>query len=456
MNNQDKKPERSYSPNPIILPDPKNVIKDEDIQTNDNSCVENFTCSICYSLAWDPVFCPKCDNVFCRICRTNYGKFNKCPYRCDAVGFREITRNEMNFLDKINLKCNNEGCNKYINYSNYKSHLEKCELRLYHCKNEPCKEQGYLKNMIDHSKICIYRLIVCNKCKQLVKFCDERNHKKDICPEKIVKCNLCGSEMKREIYLKDHKSDNNENVNCLKNQIKKLTAVYTKQINYLTCENSKLKNDLNEIVEKTTALENENKNLKQKLNQMKQFYQDGYNLFWDDNDNENNNNISNNNNLINDNNNNNINNKSNENNIIVISNKSNDNNNSNNKYKKYNNNNNINNKNNENNIIIISNKNKDNTASNNKYNSNLMYCNNKSEEFKINVKFPNYENKLDNKQSSNIEIKMNNRRKEKGLSKTSLKTVKNVRISSAIKRVQSFDLFENNDDRNIKTDRNNK
>ncbi len=50
------------------------------------------------------------------------------------------------------------------------------------------------------------------------------------------------------------------------------------------------------------------------------------------------------------------------------------------------------------------------------------------------------------------------------LSKTSLKTMKNTRFNAAIKRVQSFDLFESNEDekndekndeRNIKTDRNN-
>ena len=291
MKNQAQIQKRTYSPNPLRLPDPQNVIKDEDIQTSDDSCIENFTCSICYSLAWDPVFCPKCDNVFCRICRINYGKFNKCPYRCDCTGFREITRNELTFLDKISLKCPYEGCSKYVNYSNYKSHLEKCEFRLYHCKNEPCKEEGYLKNMIDHSKICIYRMIVCNKCKQEVKFCEERNHRKQICPEKIIKCNLCGCEMKREIYLKEHKSDNNENVNCLKMQIKKLTDVNTKQINYLTCENSKIKGNLNEIKERNIVLEKENRNLKFKLKKMKEFYQNGHKIFTDENENKNNENI---------------------------------------------------------------------------------------------------------------------------------------------------------------------
>ena len=210
-------------PNKIIIPTGTNDngILDEYIQTNDKSCLEIFTCSICTCLAWDPVCCPNCDKPFCRGCITKYGKNKSCPYGCNNETYREITRNEKNFLNKIKLKCTNVGCSKYIQYSDYVTHLEQCNLRKYHCKNQLCKEEGYINEMINHSKKCPYRLVECLKCKQNIKYCDIKIHKQEQCPEIMIKCNLCGETMKRDIYLREHKSENNENVKCLKLQVER-------------------------------------------------------------------------------------------------------------------------------------------------------------------------------------------------------------------------------------------
>ena len=272
------------SPNKIIIPTGtnENGILDEYIQTNDKNCLEIFTCSICTCLAWDPVCCPKCDKPYCRGCIIKYGKNKSCPYGCDNDFYREITRNEKNFLNKIKLKCTNVGCGKYIEYSNYVTHLEQCNLRKYHCKNQSCKEEGYINDMINHSRKCPFRLVECLKCKQNIKFCDIKTHKQEQCPEIMIKCNLCGTTMKREIYLKEHKSENNENVKCLKLQVERWSKNYNEDLTNKNREITELKNMMKEMEKKQREDEREISNLKRTLNDIKLFYKNGFNRFFQD------------------------------------------------------------------------------------------------------------------------------------------------------------------------------
>ena len=243
---------RLISPNKIVLPikQNENGILEEYIQTNDKNCLEVFTCAICTCLAWDPLCCSKCDKPFCRGCLTKYGKNKKCPFQCDSNSFREMTRNEKNYINKIKIKCTNVGCSKFIPYSEYVNHLEKCQLRKYHCKNQSCKEEGYRNEMINHSKNCQFRIVECPNCKQNFKYIEIKTHQQEYCPEIFVKCQLCGISMKRGIYIKDHKSENNENVKCLKLQVENWTKLYNENINEKNKEISDLKNKLKELEKK--------------------------------------------------------------------------------------------------------------------------------------------------------------------------------------------------------------
>jgi hypothetical protein len=273
---------RLLSPNKINLPITvnENGILDEYIQSDDKNCLEVFTCAICTCLAWDPVFCFKCDKPFCRACITKYGKNKKCPFKCDSSTFREITRNEKNYLNKIKIKCTNVGCQKYIPYSNYTNHLEECQLRKYHCKNQNCREEGYLSNMIKHSKICPCRMVPCSKCKQIITFSEMKTHQQEFCPEMIVKCQLCGMTMKRGIYYKEHKSDNNDNIKCLQSQVENWSKVYNDDINYKNKEIMELKNKLKEMEKNKKTYENENATLKKDLGEIKSFFKNGYTKFF--------------------------------------------------------------------------------------------------------------------------------------------------------------------------------
>ncbi len=273
---------RLISPNKINLPIKvnENGILDEYIQTNDKNCLEIFTCAFCTCLAWDPVCCSKCDKPFCRQCLIKYGKNKKCPFKCESNTFREMTRNEKNYINKIKIKCTNVGCQKYIPYSDYVNHLEKCQLRKYHCKNKNCKEEGYIRDMMNHTKVCPYRMVACGKCKQNIKFSDMKAHQQEYCPEIIVKCKLCGISMKRGLYLKEHKSDNNENMKCLKLQVENWSKVYNDDINIKNKEIAELKNKIKDLEKNKMKCENENASLKKYLGEIKSFFKTGYIKFF--------------------------------------------------------------------------------------------------------------------------------------------------------------------------------
>ena len=279
-----KNEKRLLSPNKIVLPiaTNENGILDEYIQTNDKNCLEIFTCSICSCLAWDPVCCPKCDKPFCRACISKYGKNKSCPFGCDNDFFREITRNEKNFLNKIKLKCTNVGCSKYIQYSDYVTHLEKCDLRKYHCKNQSCKEEGYINDMMSHTVKCPYRIVECAKCKQNIKFCEIKSHKLEHCPEVVVKCTMCGTSMKRGLYLKEHKSENNENVKCLKLQVERWAKTYNDDMNNKNKEINELKTKIKDMEKVKRENDVQINNLKRLLGEIKNFYQNGFNKFFAD------------------------------------------------------------------------------------------------------------------------------------------------------------------------------
>lgn len=273
---------RSISPNKIVFPinDKENGVLDEYIQTADKSCLENFTCCICACLAWDPVCCPKCDKPFCRACIIKYGKTKLCPFKCEINSFREITRNEKSYLNKIKIKCTNVGCSKYVPYSDYVNHLEKCVLRKYHCKNYPCKEEGYIKNMINHIKECPHRLVECSKCKQSLQFCEMKAHQQEVCPEITVKCKYCKCPMKRGIYLKEHLSESNENSKCLKLQVERWAQMYNDDINLKNNEINDLKNKIKEMEKKQKIIENENMKLKKNSEEIKNFFKKTYTRFF--------------------------------------------------------------------------------------------------------------------------------------------------------------------------------
>ena len=126
---------RNYSPCPLEVPKagiPLNYLSKKIPQ----STIDEVKCPICYNLIWDIVACNGCGNAFCQFCIEQSIKKtgNFCP-ECRANPIKlEKSKGFKKFFKDIRMKCQNKCCKKIIDYSNYLSHLEKCEKRLFFCK----------------------------------------------------------------------------------------------------------------------------------------------------------------------------------------------------------------------------------------------------------------------------------------------------------------------------------
>ena len=209
---------QSFSPNEIKS---YRVTKKEDIKASNEEILEEWKCKICDSLVYEPKICTVCNHAFCNECIKKFiqsqNKY-KCIYKCANSNIREMNRMDKSYIDNIKLRCQHKGCNQFIKFTEYKDHLEKCKFRLYHCKNNPCKVEGILSVIKEHSKSCAYRIVSCYKCNMTYRINDSNNHTK-VCPQQPVKCDFCDKIMVRNEFLTIHRSDN---ANCLKTEFNKI------------------------------------------------------------------------------------------------------------------------------------------------------------------------------------------------------------------------------------------
>lgn len=257
---------KSFSPNKVNFSNLR-VIDEKGLK-------ESFKCTICLGYAIDPLFCKKCENAaYCRNCLVEYSEkfFNNqqpsCALKCGSKEFNGPIKKVAEILNYIKIGCVYEGCNKYIGNLDFKTHLEKCEYRKYHCNNNPCKKEGLLNEMEAHSKKCIYREIKCKYCKNAIIKSNKKNHLKEVCPEYFVKCKYCEIDMKRKDYQR-HITDDGA---CLKkirvsleNRIKELEKLDSERMNQVTILQSSIKDYENKLKEKNTEI-NELKKSKKKL-----------------------------------------------------------------------------------------------------------------------------------------------------------------------------------------------
>ena len=182
-------------------------------------------------------------NIYCFKCIQKWMSDNprgyNCTLKCKNSALRDISIIEKKIIDKINLKCKHKGCGQFINYNNYVSHVYNCKFRLYHCNNNPCKKEGFLDELKEHSKKCIYRICKCPYCNEKLIYNNFQAHCDKDCPQVDVTCIFCNAKMKRVDYLKFHKT---EDANCLKMII---TEKNEKLIEYETLF-KKMKTKINE------------------------------------------------------------------------------------------------------------------------------------------------------------------------------------------------------------------
>lgn len=285
---------QTFSPNKI---NSYRVTDPYSIRAVDKEIIQDWTCNICTNLAFEPKICNSCSSVFCNECiqkfiqNCNYRY--KCILKCKNTTLRSLNGSDKKHINKIKLKCIHNGCGQFISYTDYKNHIEKCQYRLYHCDNKPCKEQGYYHQMEKHSEKCKYRVVSCKGCKMEFKYIDKDNHFAQDCPLVEVKCNFCGISIKRVDYLNSHKS---KDADCLKKlikikndklneyeeefkRLKKLNNEYKKIINENKILIKEQKNEINDLKNSKNILIKKNEDKRKTINELKQYFSNGLNKF---------------------------------------------------------------------------------------------------------------------------------------------------------------------------------
>lgn len=263
---------KNYSPNPIK--EPKAGVSKKYISNIDDSLFSDLQCAICFNLLWNPMECSECGNSFCEYCiKKNIliGANNSCPL-CKSRQFNPRKAKGLNkFLNKVRIRCNNNPCKEKPEYFDYVNHLEKCPFRRYHCTNEGCKYEDTLDNIKYHSSECQYRIIKCKFCNKEIRQYTFEVHEKTECTQNI-ECGKCHTSMTRGFYWKNHHSEKDENISCLKarnnwneNELKKANEKIEEINKAHQKEIEKYKNQILELEEEKKKINKENDKLKKEL-----------------------------------------------------------------------------------------------------------------------------------------------------------------------------------------------
>jgi hypothetical protein len=190
-------------------------------------------CPICNGVLVDPVYCRKCENLFCCDCIFSYTQSNISCFTLNC-SFEEskIPAPISRILDYIELRCLNyiNGCEAILRYSKFFSHI----------------------------KECIFRDAKCNYCdlKLLYKELDNHISECDLAP---VICDLCETGMQRKNFrLHEIKS-------CLKNVFLNQKTERDKFHNKILEEESESRNKIRFLVEENHKLREDVELLKRKL-----------------------------------------------------------------------------------------------------------------------------------------------------------------------------------------------
>lgn len=164
---------------------------------------DELICSICHSVFCNPVMSP-CDHVFCRLCITKWLQNNRncpiCRKRVPRYSIKQIVPIVKNLIMKLTLYCKNkdQGCESQFSLEGCESHMKECNFELMQCKNKPCKEKLFRKDLDEH----------------------ETNG----CPHRYIKCKSCGSKMSLLSTVDDH-----DCITSLQSRLRRKTFVLRKR-----------------------------------------------------------------------------------------------------------------------------------------------------------------------------------------------------------------------------------
>ena len=176
---------------------------------------EPYSCPLCEGILYESVI-DKCGHSFCLECSNNLLKeTQKCPFSNLALSppfAMNIVVNTV--LEKQIVFCKNKelGCEWQGKLGDRKTHLNyECMKETINCEYAPdCKEKDLRENILNHIKVCPYRLVQCEYCEETLMFENLEYHNK-VCPNIPVECsNKCGKKipMNKLKYHLEEECDN--------------------------------------------------------------------------------------------------------------------------------------------------------------------------------------------------------------------------------------------------------
>ena len=203
MNNKSsKKDDLDNLLNILHIDKKKYIIPTLDINLyHQESLIENINldliCPICLNILKDPKSCSsnKITHYFCKNCIDTYLSINnKCPICKNIFQYKDNLEIKI-LLNNLSFKClfQKEGCNQFLQYSNYITHINNCNYQNinYECQVEKlnnadkifekCKYKGYYKKVIEHFKLCALFNVKCLCCKKNILNINLKKHIENEC-----------------------------------------------------------------------------------------------------------------------------------------------------------------------------------------------------------------------------------------------------------------------------------
>lgn len=170
-----------------------------------NTILDDLICPINKGILNDPHFIKECGHIFCFDCINPWIiKYKKCPICNEIVG--DPIKNTLqksylvnNIIMKLIIKCHNEKCKWFDNWSKLMDHLKMCPFENINCSMKQCNEQFERQNYEKHSLTCQFRVLPCNLCNDNIQHDLYQNHQENECKMSLIKCNQC----QNNIYRKD-------------------------------------------------------------------------------------------------------------------------------------------------------------------------------------------------------------------------------------------------------------
>ncbi|XP_065659857.1 TNF receptor-associated factor 6-B-like [Hydra vulgaris] len=171
-----------------------------------NELLNEHECPVCKMALREPIQ-TQCGHRLCLSCANEIRKRNKgvlvCPLDNSILNSSKIFADVAieRVIMQLKVKCSyfSNGCEWTGELKILNDHLGSCEYQTLKCSNIPCSTSLLRKKLKEHmEKLCIYRLVSCQYCKQKIMFSEKKIHEENCECLPLCCVNQCGMKIMRK------------------------------------------------------------------------------------------------------------------------------------------------------------------------------------------------------------------------------------------------------------------